>query len=185
MMSEPVLILAIPASRAGEDARLLRLMWFGGCAFCWGSSIRSFHPRRALVRSEYRVRDCGSWLEFPSDTRVATSCMRSFARACGVMCGASASLNHPRVYATQQRMSSRSETAVLTRLARTRGRDLHTRELVAVAGYHLRSNSNVRWSREVPLRGAAAGVVLASPDMEPSLQKKVYDGPRLGSANCI
>jgi hypothetical protein len=32
----------------------------------------------------------------------------------------------------------------------------------------------------VPLRGAAAGIVLASPDIEPSLQKKFYEGPPPG-----
>ena len=57
---------------------------------------------------------------------------------------------------------------------------VYTKENLWPLPWYLRANRDVRWSREVAAQGAAAPVVLASPEMEPSLQKKFYEGPPPG-----
>lgn len=57
---------------------------------------------------------------------------------------------------------------------------VYTTENLWPLPWYFRSYPNVRWSREVALAGAAPPIVLASPEMEPALQRKFYEGPPPG-----
>jgi uncharacterized protein (TIGR03663 family) len=57
---------------------------------------------------------------------------------------------------------------------------IYTRENLWPLPWYFRDYPNVRWSRDVVIPGPAAPIVIASPDMEPLLQRKFYEGPPPG-----
>jgi hypothetical protein len=57
---------------------------------------------------------------------------------------------------------------------------IYTRENLWPLPWYLRGHETVRWSGEVVMEGAPPPIVLGSPEMEPALQKKFYEGPPPG-----
>src|SRR5262249_26064867 len=64
--------------------------------------------------------------------------------------------------------------------AQDTGIDIYTKENWWPLPWYLRHYSHVRWWREVPMQGGAAGIVLVSPELEPDVARKLYEGPPPG-----
>ena len=58
--------------------------------------------------------------------------------------------------------------------------DVYTRQNLWPLPWYFRRHPNLRWWREVPIPGRAAPIVLVSPEMEPALARKLYEGPPPG-----
>ena len=58
--------------------------------------------------------------------------------------------------------------------------DVYTRDNWWPLPWYFRRCPRVRWWREVDLHGRAASIVLLSPEMEPDLIRKLYEGPAPG-----
>jgi len=58
--------------------------------------------------------------------------------------------------------------------------DVYTRENWWPLPWYFRQYPNVRWWRQVSIPGLAAPIVLVSPEMEPDLVRKLYEGPPPG-----
>jgi predicted membrane-bound mannosyltransferase len=177
MMSEPVLILAIPGFFVPARTPFLRfLMWFAlmlGIIY----SLIPYKTPWCVVSIMFAI---ALMVRVPERHKGVYIVYAIILAACGVLAWERAhSLNHPWAYAHTTTDVFKIRDAVL-RFGTKTPVAIYTRENWWPLPWYLRSNPNVRWSREVPLRGAAAGIVLASPDIEPSLQKKFYEGPPPG-----
>jgi predicted membrane-bound mannosyltransferase len=58
--------------------------------------------------------------------------------------------------------------------------DVYSRANLWPLPWYLRRIRNVRWWRQVVIPGRAAPIVLVSPEMEPELARKLYEGPPPG-----
>jgi predicted membrane-bound mannosyltransferase len=58
--------------------------------------------------------------------------------------------------------------------------DVYSRANLWPLPWYLRAMPNVRWWRQVVIPGSAAPIVLVSPEMEPELIRKLYEGPPPG-----
>ena len=92
---------------------------------------------------------------------------------------------NPWVYAQTGRdvFMMRDRIGEFARVAPERNRlavDIYSSENLWPLPWYLRQLPNVRWYRQVAIRGRAAKIVLVSPAMEPDLTRKLYEGPPPG-----
>jgi hypothetical protein len=58
--------------------------------------------------------------------------------------------------------------------------DVYSTENLWPLPWYFRTYPNVRWFREVSIHGSAGPIVLLSPNLEPDLIRKLYEGPSPG-----
>jgi len=58
--------------------------------------------------------------------------------------------------------------------------DVYSRANLWPLPWYFRGMPNVRWWRDVAIPGRAAAIVLVSPEMEPDVARKLYEGPAPG-----
>ncbi|HYP14921.1 MAG TPA: glycosyltransferase family 39 protein [Bryobacteraceae bacterium] len=177
MFSEPVLILALPGLFFPARTSFLRfLKWF--CVLL--AVIYSAIPYKTPWCVVSLIFGLALLVRGPEGRRWVYVTYGAVLAACAVLAWDRAhSLVHPWAYAHTTTDVFRIRDAVLRYGTKT-PIGIYTRENWWPLPWYLRGNPNVRWSREVVPQGAAAAVVLASPDMEPALQKKFYEGPPPG-----
>jgi predicted membrane-bound mannosyltransferase len=178
MFSEPVLLLAVLGLILPARTPFLRfLKWFAVLLIVIYSAIPYKTPW-CVVSPIFAL---SLLVRFPLHRRLMYAGYGLVVLASGVLAWNRAmSLNgNPWVYAHTTTEVFTIRDAVL-RYGLDMPVGIYTRENWWPLPWYLRANPQVRWSREVVTQGAAAPVVLASPEMEPALQKKFYEGPPPG-----